>query len=151
MSALSTAGVIPVADGEEEIDEYVLEYLSGYIAECHASGEDCSTFLEVNESASPIPSHLCRAHVHAQLLSPFFDLHVSHASVHLPSDRDSGSCLRILCGPFTEGNQRQLTKSSLSYTALRQSRTAVLEYRGTILSTAGNQLQSNFDVCIEFV
>ena len=28
---LAYIGVIPVADGEEEIDEYVLEYLSGYI------------------------------------------------------------------------------------------------------------------------
>merc|ERR1711871_565337 len=42
---LSSIGVIPVADGEE-MDEYVLEYLSGYIAECHASGEDCAAFTE---------------------------------------------------------------------------------------------------------
>ena len=58
------AGVIPVADGDEEIDEYVLEYLSGYIAECHASGEDCNTFVEVSQSASPSHYILPRS-VHA--------------------------------------------------------------------------------------
>ena len=52
---LAYIGVIPVADGEEEIDEYVLEYLSGYIGECHASDEDCSAFIEVRPSASRCP------------------------------------------------------------------------------------------------
>ena len=47
---LARAGVIPVAAGEEEMDEYVLEYLSGYIAECHASGEDLAAFSEVSQS-----------------------------------------------------------------------------------------------------
>jgi hypothetical protein len=127
MLGLINAGVIPVADGEEEIDEYVLEYLSGYIGECHASGEDCSTFLEVTSvlvQSNPISSSPI-SRLRPVVIPPVLDPHVSHASVCLPSGRDSASCLRTLCGPFMAANQRQLTKSLLSYTALRQSRTVV--------------------------
>eukprot|EP01043_Picozoa_sp_COSAG02_P102941 COSAG02_NODE_38960_length_422_cov_1.585139_1_plen_82_part_00 len=75
---LINAGVIPVADGEEEIDEYVLEYLSGYIGECHASGEDCSTFVEVISVLAP--SHLIFA-VRPVAIPPLLDPHVLHVSV----------------------------------------------------------------------
>ena len=35
-----------MAEGEEELDEMIMEYLSGYISECHTSGEDLAAFTE---------------------------------------------------------------------------------------------------------
>lgn len=61
----------------------MLEYLSGYIGECHASEEECSVFIEVRPSASRCPRSLATI---VFALSVLFS-HLMCTSLCLPSVR----------------------------------------------------------------